>query len=42
MPLKADTEADLCFYYSCPTPVFYRLEKVFYTSEEIYSYTRAE
>ena len=30
MPWKADTEAYLCFYSSCPTLVFYRLEKVFY------------
>ena len=29
MPLKADTEAYLCNYSSCPTLVFYRLEKVF-------------
>ena len=31
MPWNADTEAHLCFYSSCPTLVFYRLEKVFYT-----------
>ena len=31
MPWKADTEAYLCFYSSCPTLVFYRLEKVLYT-----------
>ena len=31
MPWKADTEAYLCFYSSCPTLVFYMLEKVFYT-----------
>ena len=30
MPWKADTEAYLCFYSSCPTLVFYRSEKVFY------------
>ena len=30
MPWKADTEAYLCFYSSCPTLVFYGLEKVFY------------
>ena len=35
MPWKADTEAYLCFYSSCPTLVFYRLEKVFYTSEAV-------
>ena len=29
MPWKADTEAYLCFYSSCPSLVFYRLEKVF-------------
>ena len=31
MPWKADTEAYLCFHFSCPTPLFYRLEKVFYS-----------
>ena len=31
MSWKADTEAYLCFYPSCLTLVFYRLEKVFYT-----------
>ena len=31
MPWKADTEAYLYFYSSCPTLVFYRLEKAFYT-----------
>ena len=35
MPWKADTEAYLCFYSSCPTLVFYRLEKVFYTLEAV-------
>ena len=35
MPWKADTEAYLCFYSSCPTPIFYRLENVFYTSEAV-------
>ena len=35
MPWKADTEAYLCFYSSCPTLVFYRLEKVSYTSEAV-------
>ena len=30
MPWKADTEAYLFYYSSCPTLVFYR-EKVFYT-----------
>ena len=31
MPWKKDTEAFLCFYSTCPTLVFYKLEKVFYT-----------
>ena len=31
MPWKADTEVYLSFYSSCPTLVFYRLEKVLYT-----------
>ena len=31
MPWKEDTEAFLCFFPSCPTLVFYRLEKGFYT-----------
>ena len=35
MPWKADTEAYLCFYSSCPTLVFYRLEKVFYSLEAV-------
>ena len=35
MTWKADTEAYLCFYSSCPALVFYRLEKVFYTSEAV-------
>ena len=35
MPWKADTEAYLCFYSSCPTIVFYRLEKVLYTPEAV-------
>ena len=30
---KADTEVYLYFYSSCPTLVFYRLKRVFYTSE---------
>ena len=32
---KADIEAYLCFYFSCPALVFYRLEKIFYTSESV-------
>ena len=35
MPWKADTEAYLCFYSSRAALVFYRLEKVFYTSEAV-------
>ena len=35
MPWKADTEAYLFFYSSCPTLVFYRLEKIFYTSKAV-------
>ena len=35
MPWKADTEAYLCFYSSCPTLVFYRSEKVLNTSEAV-------
>ena len=35
MSWKADTEAYLCFYSSCPTLVFHRLKKVFYTSEAV-------
>ena len=31
MPWKANTEAYLCFYSSCPTLKFYSLEKVLYT-----------
>ena len=35
MAWKADTKAYLCFFSSCPALVFYRLEKVFYTSEAV-------
>ena len=31
IPWKADTETYFCFFSSCPTRVFYKLEKVLYT-----------
>ena len=40
MTWKADTEAYLYFYSSCPRLVFYRLEKVFYTLEAVILFLR--